>query len=77
MNGLVLAGSGSDTLAFAGTGNGTFDLDNIDTGAGTQQYRDFENFTVESEIWFLVGRDHGGFDVTGGTMTWATLYLAA
>jgi len=68
INGLVLAGFGSDTLAFGGTGDGAFDLGAIDTGLNTQQYRSFETFVVESAIWTLDGVTSADFIVNGGTV---------
>jgi fibronectin-binding autotransporter adhesin len=68
INGNVFGGSGSDTLAFGGAGNGAFDLAAIDTGANTQQYRSFESFEVNSGAWSFTGATTLGFTVTGGIM---------
>lgn len=68
INGTVLGGDASDTLAFAGSGNGAFDLGNIDTGGDTQQYRGFEVFQVESATWTLNGVTSADFIVEGGTV---------
>ncbi|WP_108681435.1 autotransporter domain-containing protein [Methyloceanibacter sp. wino2] len=68
INGTVLAGGGDDTLAFGGGGTGTFDLDAIDTGANTQQYRDFETFEVDSGTWRFSGGTTQAFTVNGGTL---------
>ncbi|MGE3905998.1 MAG: autotransporter domain-containing protein [Reyranellaceae bacterium] len=64
----VLAGPGTDTLAFGGSGSGAFDLARIDTGAGTQQYRDFENFEVTGGVWNFSGATTRDFTVAGGTL---------
>ncbi|MDJ0513566.1 MAG: autotransporter domain-containing protein [Methyloceanibacter sp.] len=69
INGNVFAGDGTDTLAFAGTGGGAFNLDNIDSGGGTQQYQGFELFQVESGIWNFSGATSEAFSVDGGTLT--------
>jgi outer membrane autotransporter protein len=67
INGNVLAGPGTnDTLAFGGTGNGAFNLGNIDTGANTQQYQGFDTFKVESGTWSFSGTTTEPFTVTGG-----------
>ncbi|MEM7400109.1 MAG: hypothetical protein AAF354_14450, partial [Pseudomonadota bacterium] len=66
--GNVLAGAGTDTLAFGGTGSDTFDLDLIDTGVGTRQFRNFERFTLESGNWSFSGTTSLGFTVNGGTL---------
>ena len=66
VNGTVFAGPGSDALAFAGTGNGSFNLGDIDTGANTQQYRAFENFTVDSGVWSFSGATTVALNVSGG-----------
>jgi outer membrane autotransporter protein len=68
VNGNVLAGDGSDTLAFGGSGDGAFDLSNIDTGASPQQYRGFEIFQVESGTWTFSGATTEAFTVEGGTL---------
>jgi outer membrane autotransporter protein len=69
VNGNVLAGPGSgDTLAFGGTGTGTFDLSNIDTGANTKQYQNFEIFEVDSGTWSFSGATAQDFAVEGGTL---------
>lgn len=68
VTGLVLASLGTDTLAFGGTGDGTFDLSAIDTGSGTQQYRDFDIFEVDSGTWSFSGTTTASFSITGGTV---------
>jgi uncharacterized protein with beta-barrel porin domain len=68
INGVVLAGPGTDALAFGGAGNGAFNLSAIDTGAGTQQFQSFETFQVNSGIWTFTGATTVGFTVNGGTM---------
>jgi hypothetical protein len=55
VNGNVFGGPATDTPAFGGTGTGTFDLGLIDTGAGTQQYQNFEVFDVDSGTWSFSG----------------------
>ena len=68
VNGKVLAGDGTDTLAFGGAGNGAFDLSNIDTGASPQQYRGFELFQVDSGTWNFSSATAAAFTVNGGTL---------
>ena len=67
MNGNVFAGPGTDTLAFGGSGDGTFNLSNIDDGTTTKQYQSFEVFQVESGTWSFSGATRA-FSVTGGTL---------
>ncbi|MEM7210608.1 MAG: autotransporter domain-containing protein [Pseudomonadota bacterium] len=69
ITGNVLADAGTDTLRFAGTGNGQFDLSLIDTGANTQQYRNFEAFEVNSGIWAFSNATTSSFIGNGGTIT--------
>jgi outer membrane autotransporter protein len=64
--GNVVGGAGTDTLAFAGTGDGTFNLGSI--GTGTQQYQNFENFQVASGTWSFSGTTTAAFTVNGGTV---------
>ncbi|MEM8575373.1 MAG: hypothetical protein AAGF48_12155, partial [Pseudomonadota bacterium] len=64
----VFAGGGTDTLAFGGTGEDTFDLGLIDTGAGTRQFRGFDTFGVESGTWSFSGATDADFTVSGGTL---------
>ncbi|ODR97891.1 hypothetical protein AUC68_10150 [Methyloceanibacter methanicus] len=64
----VLAGDGTDTLAFGGTGEDTFDLGDIDDGTNTKQFRSFETFRVESGTWSFSGTTTEAFSQTGGTM---------
>lgn len=68
--GIVDMGGGTDTLRFAGGGTGTwlFDLDKIDTGSGTQSYRDFEVFEVTGGAWNFLNGTTAAFDVYGGTV---------
>jgi len=68
VNGKVLAELGEDTLAFGGTGDGDFDLGNIDMGGGTQQFQGFEVFQVESGDWSFSGGTTEAFSVTGGSL---------
>jgi outer membrane autotransporter protein len=68
VNGNVLAGPGTDTLAFGGDGNGAFNLANIDTGGNTQQYQNFEVFEVDGGTWSFSGATTQDFTVNGGTL---------
>ena len=68
INGNVLAGPGTDTLAFGGEGNGAFNLANIDTGGNTQQFQNFEMFQVDSGNWSFSGGTVEAFTVNGGTL---------
>jgi len=69
INGTVLAGLGTDTLAFGGAGDGTFDLGTIDDGGGAGlQYQSFEAFQVESGTWTFSGGTTADFTVNGGTV---------
>ncbi|MEN0000670.1 MAG: autotransporter domain-containing protein, partial [Pseudomonadota bacterium] len=68
VNGDVFAEGGTDTLAFGGTGDGAFNLDDIDTGAETQQYQGCELFDVESGDWRFSGSTTAAFTVNGGTL---------
>jgi uncharacterized protein with beta-barrel porin domain len=69
IDGTVFGGPGTtDTLAFGGAGDGTFNLGLIDTGAGTKQYRNFETFLVDSGIWSFSGATTEAFTVNGGTL---------
>ncbi|XSG82073.1 MAG: autotransporter outer membrane beta-barrel domain-containing protein [Methyloligella sp. ZOD6] len=56
VSGNVIAGPGSnDLLAFGGQGAASFDLTNIDTGGGTQQYQNFEVLDLVSGNWSFTG----------------------
>ncbi|MFD0986183.1 autotransporter outer membrane beta-barrel domain-containing protein [Methyloligella solikamskensis] len=56
VSGNVIAGPGSnDLLAFGGQGSASFDLTNIDTGGGTQQYQNFEVLDLVSGNWSFTG----------------------
>jgi len=68
INGNVLAGPGTDTLAFGGTGAGTFDLAKIDTSTKMGQFQEFEKFEVDSGEWSFTGDTTAPFTVTGGTV---------
>lgn len=61
--GNVFAGPGMDTLAFGGTGTGTFNLSKIDT-----QFQSFERFRQESATWSFSGTTTHNFTVSGGTL---------
>ncbi len=63
ISGNVFAGPGTDTLAFAGTGTGTFNLSKIDT-----QFQNFETFQQESGTWSFSGATTQNFTVNGGTL---------
>ncbi len=66
--GNVIAGLGSDTLRLGGVGAEIFDLAGIDTGANTQQYRQFEEFEISGGVWTLTNTTTAAFTVTGGTL---------
>ena len=66
--GNVLGGTGTDTLRFGGTGADSFNLDDIDTGAGTQQYREFQTFQVTGGDWTFTGTTPVVLTQTGGTI---------
>ena len=69
ITGNVLAGDGTDTLRFGGNDTeGSFNLDDIDTGGNTEQYRDFEAFEVTGGTWSFSGETPETFAVTGGTV---------
>lgn len=68
VTGKVLAGPGTDTLAFGGEGHGTFDLDDIDTGDRTKQFQEFEIFQVDSGTWSFSGETPYAFTLNGGTL---------
>ncbi|HML92602.1 autotransporter domain-containing protein [Methyloceanibacter sp.] len=68
VNGKVLAGPGTDTLAFGGEGHGKFDLDDIDTGDRTKQFQEFEIFQVDSGTWSFSGATPYAFTLNGGTL---------
>jgi len=68
INGIVGSGAGTDTLRFGGTGDGTFNLDNIDQGGNTQQYRSFDTFSVTGGDWDFSGTTTQTFSVSGGSV---------
>lgn len=68
VTGKVLAGPGIDTLAFAGGGHGTFDLDDIDTGDRTKQFQEFEIYQIDSGTWSFDGTTPYTFTLNGGTL---------
>ncbi|ODR93903.1 hypothetical protein AUC70_09825 [Methyloceanibacter stevinii] len=70
ITGTVFAGPGNeDKLEWGGSGSSAFDLSDIDTGAGTQQYRNFESFEMESGNWTFTGGTTVPFSVVGGTLS--------
>lgn len=69
INGNVLGNGGTDILRLGGTGNGTFDLGTIDTGANTLQYQSFETFLINSGNWNLTGATTVPFTQNGGTVS--------
>jgi fibronectin-binding autotransporter adhesin len=69
ITGNVMAGTGTDTLAFGGTGTASFDVATVGTGL---QYQGFETFVKEgASSWTLTGTNTSiaGFTVSGGTLT--------
>lgn len=70
VTGNVRAGPGTDTLAFGGAGDGSFNLSNIDTTptAPSQQFQSFETFRLESGTWAFSGATTAPFMQTGGTL---------
>lgn len=68
INGLVLAGGGTDTFVLGGTGTASFDVGLIGT-----QYLDFETFEKEeASHWTLTGTQNAGissWDVNGGLLS--------
>ncbi|MGH6736431.1 MAG: autotransporter domain-containing protein [Methyloceanibacter sp.] len=69
IDGKVFAGPGpNDALVLGGKGNGAFNLNRIDTGAGTKQYQNFENFEVKSGDWTFSGATTQAFTVNGGVV---------
>ena len=68
IQGKVFAGPGTDTLAFGGTGAGAFNLGDIDTGANTKKFQNFEVFQVDSGTWSFSGATTVPFTVSGGTL---------
>ncbi len=66
IKGSVLAGDGTDTLRFGGTGADGFDLDRIDDGGGSRQYRGFDQFQVTGGTWIFSGTTTQTFSVFGG-----------
>ncbi|WP_208430877.1 autotransporter outer membrane beta-barrel domain-containing protein [Methyloceanibacter caenitepidi] len=69
ITGTVLAGPGTnDALLLSGPGQGEFNLSDIDTGAGTQQYRNFESFEMESGNWTFTGGTSMPLTVMGGVL---------
>ncbi|MEM9062778.1 MAG: autotransporter domain-containing protein [Pseudomonadota bacterium] len=67
--GTVFADAGTDTLRFAGTGAGAFDVSLIDTGTNTQQFRQFETFEVNGGTWTFSNATNASFIGNGGTIT--------
>ncbi len=64
----VVAGLGTDTLRFGGTGTASFDLSRIDPGGAIQQYQGFETFSVTGAAWTFNNATSVGFSQTGGTL---------
>lgn len=64
--GISDGGNNIDTLSFSGTGNGTFNLDDI--GGGGNKYLNFETFTVEGGTWTFSGSTTQPFTIKGGTI---------
>jgi uncharacterized protein with beta-barrel porin domain len=66
INGNVV-GTGTDTLAFGGSSDPTFNLGSI---GPTQQYQGFANFTVTGGTWTMTGTfgQTNPWTVTGGTL---------
>ena len=64
INGNVL-GAGSDILQLGGTGNGTFNLNNIGAAA---QYQGFTTFNkTDASTWTIIGTGNEAWTVMGGT----------
>lgn len=61
----VVAGLGTDTLEFGGSGTAQFKLNQIDSG---KQYKEFETFIVSGGTWEFSKRTDEIFTVTGGTV---------
>ena len=68
ITGTVDGGADTDTLRFGGTGEDSFNLDDIDTGAETRQYRNFETYGVTGGDWTFDGATSVAFTQTGGTI---------
>ncbi len=69
IDGTVSAGPGkNDALILSGPGQGEFDLDDIDTGSGTRQFRNFETFEMESGNWTFTGGTSMPLTVMGGVV---------
>ena len=68
LNGNVFGSGGNDTLRFGGTGAGTFDLTEIDTGTDTQKYQRFEVFSVTGGEWTFNNTTTVPFAINGGTV---------
>jgi len=68
LNGNVLANLGTDTLQFGGTGAGTFNLAEIDTGTDTLKYQSFEAFNVTGGEWTFNNTTTVPFAINGGTV---------
>ena len=68
LNGNVFGNGGTDTLRFGGTGAGTFDLTEIDTGTDTQKYQRFETFSVTGGEWTFNNTTTLPFAINGGTV---------
>lgn len=67
-NGNILANGGNDTLRFGGTGAGTFNLAEIDTGTDTLKYQSFETFSVTGGEWTFNNTTTVPFAINGGTV---------
>lgn len=69
INGSASGGAEVDALRFGGNGDiGTFSLSDIDTGANTRQYRQFEAFNVVGATWLFSQTTPVPFTVDGGTL---------
>jgi len=64
--GISNGGNNVDTLSFSGTGNGTFNLDDI--AGGGNKYQNFETFIVEGGNWTFSGSTTQTFTIKGGTV---------
>lgn len=67
-NGNILGNGGNDTLRFGGTGAGTFNLAEIDTGTDTLKYQSFETFSVTGGEWTFNNTTTVPFAINGGTV---------
>jgi len=68
LNGNVCGNGGTDTLRFGGTGAGTFNLAEIDTGTDTLKYQSFETFSVTGGEWTFNNTTTVPFAIHGGTV---------